>query len=174
MKKRKYSRPYYSRDYFTQEILPNTIRVSKKSIRQTIPFRQHEDLEFLLIRSGEAMVTLNAKDYPAERGCLFCFSPTHFHKLDFSVSTPMEVSECHVNSGVYFYISACPYYESDNTKLPYPPVYARLDEERTQQTEQIIDQLAAMCEKVPIEDNQPAFFLLMKLFGLLEMYAAEP
>ncbi len=174
MKKRKYSRPYYSRDYFTQEILPNTIRISEKSIRQTIPFRQHDDLEFLLIRNGKATVTLNGKDYSAERGCLFCFSPTHFHKLDFSVPEPVEVSECHINSGVYFYISACPYYETDITKLPYPPVYARLDEERTVQAEQIINRLSTLCEKSPITENQSAFFLLMKLFGLLELYAAEP
>ena len=171
MKKRKYSSPYYSHDYFTKEILPSSFRIARKIIRQTIPYRQHNDLEFFLVHSGEGTVTINAKDYPAVRGSFFCFSPCHFHKLDFSPSHEVEVTECHVNSGVYFYVSACPYYHSGSDALPTPPVFARLDEQRTCQAEQLLSQLQTLCENSPIEENQQAYFLLMKLFGLLEQYA---
>lgn len=172
MKKRKYSSPYYSRDYFSKAILPTEVYAGRKTIRQQLPYRQQDEIKFMLVRSGEGTVTVNARSYPVCRGSLFCFCSSHFHKLDMGKGDRLEVSECHVNSGVYFYISASPYYRTNTMDLHSPPVYAQLDEARTVQVTELIDQLSVLCEKTPITENQPAFFLLMKLFGILEKYAS--
>ena len=172
MKKRKFSSPYYAKDYFSKDILPTNVYAGRKTIRQPVPYRRHDELEFLLIRGGAGIVTVNARSFPVQRGSLLCFSPGHFHKLELGKGSKLEISECLVNSGVYFYITACPYYQS-TAVLPTPPVYAQLDEARTEQTEKLIDNLASLCGAVPITENQPAFFQLMKLFGLLERYAVS-
>lgn len=171
MKKSKYSSPYLAKDYFSKDILPTAVFAGRKTIRQNIPFRQHEDMELMLVRSGSGTVTVNARSYPVSRGSLLCCSPTQFHKLELDKGSRLEITECHINSGVYFYLSACPYYRADSADVPTPPVYAQLDEQRTLQVTQLLDELAASCEKTPIVENQPAFFLLMKLFGILEKYA---
>ena len=172
MKKSKYSSPYYARDYFSKDILPSSIYAGRKTIRQPVPYRRHDELEFLLIHSGTGTVTVNARSFPVSRGSLLCFSPGHFHKLELEKGEKLEISECLINSGLYFYITACPYYKSA-AMLPTPPVYAHLDEERTVQTAKLIDELTALCGSTPITENQPAFFLLMKLFGILEKYSVS-
>ena len=172
MKKMKYSTPFYSRDYFTKNILPHSVLADRKTIRQQIPYRQHDDLEMLLIREGAGIITVNAVEYPISRGDMFCFSPYHFHRLDVLRGDTLEVSECHVNSGLYFYISACPYFiPPDSTKLHYPHLHVHLDETRTRQTEKLIDEISQECERKKIQENQSLFFLLMKLFGIMERYA---
>ena len=173
MKKRKYSSPYLARDYFSKDLLPSRLYAGRKAIRQNIPYRQHDEIEFILVRGGEATATVNATPYELRRGSLLCLSPGHFHKLELPKGGKLEISECHVNSGVYFYLSACPYYQAPPTDTPTPPVYALLDESLTEQVTAIIDELTESCRKTPIEENQSAFFLLMKLFGILEAYAAE-
>jgi len=172
MKKRRYSSPYLSRDYFSKDILPHTVYAGRKTIRQQIPYRQHDEIQFLLVRSGHSTVTINARTYPVQRGSLLCFSPNHFHKLDLGKGSYLDISECHMNAGVYFYISACPYYHGTDAQMPMPPVYAQLNEACTQQVTLLMEQIAVECEKGPVSENQPLFFLLMKLFGFLEKYAA--
>ena len=174
MKKSKYSSPYLAKDYFSKDILPTAVFTGRKTIRQNIPYRQHEDMEFMLVRSGSGTVTVNARSYPVSRGSLFCFSPGQFHKLELDKGSRMEVTECHMNSGVYFYLSACPYYCAKGADVPMPPVHAQLNEALTQQVTRLLDELTTSCEKTPINENQPAFFLLMKLFGVLEKYTEEP
>ena len=78
MKKLKYSTPFYSRNYFSENLLPAKVWAGRKSVQQQIPFTQHDDLELLLIRKGEGLLTVNERDYPLSRGMLFCFSPTIF------------------------------------------------------------------------------------------------
>lgn len=173
MKKTKYSGPYSAKDYFSKEILPDTVYAGRKTVRQNISYQQHEDTEFLLVRSGEATITINARSFPVSRGSLLCFSPSHFHKLEIEKGGCLEVSECHVNSGVFFYLSACPYYVTDPDHVTEPPVYAQLDEARTQQVTEIMDALEETSKKTPITDNQPTFFQLMKLFGILEKNAVS-
>ncbi|MBR4077058.1 MAG: hypothetical protein IKK17_00470, partial [Oscillospiraceae bacterium] len=92
-------------------------------------------------------------------------------KIEPKKGSRLEVGECHMNSGVYLYITACPYYLPAANHLPTPPVVARLSESETHKTELLLEELAAVIDKAPITENQPAFFLLMKLFGLLEKYA---
>ena len=174
MKKSKYSSPYLAKDYFSKDILPSEFYAGRKTVRQSIPYRQHDDMEFMLVRSGSGMVTVNAKEYPVSRGSLFCFSPDQFHKLETEKGSRLEITECHLNSGVYFYLSACPYYYNNTSDIPIPPVYAQLDETRTLQVTQLMDELSVSCEKTPISENQSAFFLLMKLFGILEKFAGTP
>lgn len=171
MKKSKYSSPYLAKDYFSKDILPSNVYAGRKAIRQNIPYRQHENMEFMLVRSGSGIVTVNARTYPVSRGNLFCFSPGQFHKLELEKGSRMEVTECHINPGVYFYLSACPYYHSKTGVVPTPPVHAQLSEPLTLQVIRLMDELGASCEKTPITENQPAFFLLLKLFGILEKYA---
>lgn len=171
MKKSKYSSPYLAKDYFSKDILPSTVYAGRKTVRQSIPYRQHDDMEFILVRSGSGTITVNARSYPVSRGSLFCFSPGQFHKLELDKGSRLEITECHLNSGVYFYVSACPYYRTENADIPTPPVYAQLDEPLAQQVTRLLDELTVSCEKTPINENQPAFFLLMKLFGILEKYA---
>lgn len=174
MKKSKYSSPYYAKDYFSKEILPSEIYVGQKIIRQSIPYRRHDEIEFVLVRSGEGTVTVNANSFPVSRGSLLCFGPSHFHKIEPKKGSRLEVGECHMNSGVYLYITACPYYLPAANQLPTPPVAARLSESETHKTELLLEELAAVIDKAPITENQPAFFLMMKLFGLLEKYAVFP
>lgn len=172
MKKRRYSSPYLSRDYFSKDIFPHTVYAGRKAIRQPTPYRQHDEIEFLLIRSGEGCMTVNGRSYPAAKGSLFCFSPSHFHKLDINKGSKLEISECHVNTGLYFFLTACPYHEADSAAMPALPLYALLNESLTQQVTGIIDDITAECEKGPASENQSLFFLLMKLFGILEKYRA--
>lgn len=174
MKKIKYSSPYLAKDYFSKDILPTAVYAGRKTVRQSIPYRQHDDIEIMLVRSGSGTVTVNAHTYPISRGSLVCCNPTQFHKLEPDKSSRLEITECHINSGVYFYLSACPYYRSDSPDVPTPPVYAQLNEAHTLQVTRLLDELGTSCEKTPIGENQPAFFLLMKLFGILEKYAATP
>jgi len=159
--------------YFSKDILPSQVYVGRKVIRQNIPYRQHDEIQFMLVRSGEGTVMVNAVPFELSRGSLLCLSPGHFHKLDISKGSKLEISECHINSGVYFYISACPYYSTAPSDIPTPPVYAQLDEERTEQVTALMDELTESCRKTPINENQSAFFLLMKLFGILEAYAVN-
>lgn len=173
MKKSKYSSPYLARDYFSKDILPTQVYAGRKIIRQNIPYRQQDEIHFLLVRGGEGMVTVNARSYPVARGSLLCLCPGHFHKIEVGKGSKLEVSECHINSGVYFYISACPYYPSETANIPTPALYANLDEQRTVQVTQLMDELAGSCEKTPIGENQSAFFLLMKLFGILETFGEQ-
>ena len=173
MKKNKYSSPYYARDYFSKDILPTEIYAGQKSIRQSIPYRRHEELELMLVRSGEGTVTVNAHSFPVSRGSLLCFNPSHFHKLEPGKGGKLEISECHINPGIYFYITACPYYKADTAKLPAPPVLAQLDEALTENADRILEQLANIYTHGPVEENQPIFFLLLKLFGILEKYACN-
>jgi len=174
MKKLKYSTLFYSRDYFSKNILPNSINAGRKVIRQQIPYKQHDDLEILLIRHGEGTVTVNAVEYPISPGDLFCFSPYHFHKLDVAKGQKLEVSECRVNSGIYFYISACPYFKpSQSQELPAPRLHVKLNEQRTIQAEKLIDGIGLECQKRKIQENQYGFFLLMKLFGIIEQQTEE-
>ena len=173
MKKRKYSSPYLARDYFSKEILPSKVYAGRKIIRQNIPYRRHEEIEFVLVRSGEGTVTVNAQTFPVSRGSLLCFNPGHFHKLDLEKGTKLEISECHVNAGLFFYLAACPYVVERPNEIPSPRLLAHLDEQRTEQVTRILDELAATLEKTPIQENQPAFFLLMKLFGILETYGID-
>ena len=174
MKKNKYSSPYYARDYFSKDILPTEVLAGQKTIRQTVPFRRHDDLELMLVRSGEGTVTINAHSFPVSRGSLLCFNPSHFHKLEPGKGGKLEISECHINPGIYFYITACPYYKTDVEHLPSPPTLAKLDEIQTENTEDILERLANICSHGPAEENQPLFFLLLKLFGILEKYAFDP
>ena len=171
MKKSKYSSPYYAKDYFSKDILPSEIYVGQKIIRQAIPYRRHDEIEFMLVRSGTGTVTVNAHSFPVSRGSLLCFSPSHYHKTDPAKGSRLEVGECQMNAGVYLFLTACPYYHPSANQLPVPPVLARLDEANTRRTEQLLDELAGVIDKAPITENQSAFFLLMKLFGLLERYA---
>lgn len=171
MKKTKYSSPYYAKEYFSKDILPSDVYAGQKIIRQSIPYRRHEEIEFILVRSGAGGVTVNARSFPVSRGSLLCFSPSHFHKIAPHKGSRLEVLECHMNPGVYLYITACPYYHPSADRLPTPPVLAQLSEEETRRTEQLLDELATVIDRAPVTENQPAFFLLMKLFGLLEKYA---
>lgn len=171
MKKSKYSSPYYAKEYFSKDILPSEVYAGQKIIRQPIPYRRHEEVEFMLVRSGSGTVTVNANVFPVSRGSLLCFSPSHFHKIEPHKNTPLEIGECHMNPGVYLYITACPYYHSADSRPPMPPVLAQLDEAETRRTEQLLDELTMVIDRTPITENQPAFFLLMKLFGLLEKNA---
>ena len=173
MKKLKYSTPFYSRNYFSENLLPAKVWAGRKSVQQQIPFTQHDDLELLLIRKGEGLLTVNERDYPLSRGMLFCFSPHHFHRLSLPKGHTLEVSECHVNSGVYFYITACPYFIGDDRTVPNPPLLAVLDEAHTQKAEALMDRVADECEKksLLVAENQSVFFLLLKLFGTLEKFA---
>lgn len=173
MKKSKYSSPYYAKEYFSKDILPSEIYAGQKIIRQPVPYRRHDEIQFMLVRSGSGTVTVNAHSFPVSRGTLLCFSPSHFHKIDPQKGSRLEMAECHMNPGVYLYITACPYYRSDPNKLPIPPVLAQLGEEETRRTEQLMEDLTSVINKAPITENQPAFFLLMKLFGLLEAYGAS-
>ena len=174
MKKLKYSSPFFSRDYFSKNILPSTAFSGRKTIRQQVPFKQHDELEVLLIRRGKGTVTVNATEFPISRGDMFCFSSCHFHKIDLDRGEKLEVSECHINSGLYFYISACPYYQSTpDEDLPYPPLHVKLDETHTQKVEALIDEIAGECEREDIQNNQLCYFLLMKLFGIMERYAEQ-
>ena len=77
MKKSKYSSPYYAKDYFSKDILPSEIYVGQKIIRQSIPYRRHDEIEFVLVRSGEGTVTVNATSFPVSRGSLLCFFQCH-------------------------------------------------------------------------------------------------
>ena len=174
MKKNKYSSPYYARDYFSKDILPTEIYAGQKTIRQSVPFRRHDDLELMLVRSGEGTVTINAHSFPVSRGSLLCFNPSHFHKLEPGKGGKLEISECHINPGIYFYITACPYYKADADKLSAAPELARLDEIQTENAEGILERLANICTHGPVDENQPLFFLLLKLFGMLEKYAFTP
>jgi len=172
MKKLKYSTPFCSRNYFSENLLPSEIHAGRKTIRQQLLFSQNDELELLLIRRGEGTLTVNTKEYPLSRGMLFCFSPHHFHKLSLPVGHTLEVSECHVNSGVYFYITACPYFIADEKTVPYPPLRAVLDEDHTRKVTALMDQIAAESEKnAKVDENQNCFFLLLKLFGTLEKFA---
>lgn len=171
MKKSKYSSPYYAKEYFTKDILPSEIYAGQKIIRQSVPYRRHEEIEFMLVRSGSGTVTVNAHSFPVSRGSLLCFSPSHFHKLDLIKGSRLEIGECHMNPGVYLYITACPYYHPSANHLPTPPVLAHLDEAETRRTEQLLDELTTVIDRAPVTENQPAFFLLLKLFGLLEKNA---
>ena len=173
MKKSKYSSPYYAKEYFSKDILPSEIYAGQKIIRQSVPYRRHDEIEFMLVRSGTGTVTVNARNYPISRGSLLCFSPSHFHKIDPNKGSRLEIGECHINPGVYLYITACPYYSPAAEHLPTPPVLAKLDEEQTRRAEQLLDELATVIDRAPVTENQPAFFLLMKLFGMLERYAVE-
>lgn len=174
MKKRKYSSPYYARDYFSKDILPAEIYAGQKTIRQPIPFRRHESLELVLVRGGEGTVTVNGRSFPVSRGSLLCFNPAHFHKLDMDKGSALEISECHIDPGVYFYITACPYYRTESGKLPVPPLLAPLNSTQAENAERIMEQLANICNQNRMDENQPAFFLLLKLFGILEKYAQDP
>lgn len=173
MKKFKYVNPFYGRNYFSENLLPSEVFAGHRTVRQSIPFTQHDDLELLLIRKGEGILTVNAAEYPLSRGMLFCFSPHHFHKLTLPRGHTLEVSECHVNSGVYFYITACPYFIADERTVPYPPLLARLDETHVSMAEALMDQITGESTKktVKIAENQNCFFLMMKLFGLLEKFS---
>lgn len=173
MKKTKYSSPYLAKDYFSKDLLPSQLYAGRKMLRQNTLYRHNDDLDFLLVRSGEGIATVNAASYPLTRGSLLCLSPGHFHKLEIPKGSRLEVTECHINPGVYFYLSACPYYHPHTDDVPTPPVYAQLSEPLTLQVTKLMDELAASCEKTPISENQPAFFLLMKLFGILEKYAVK-
>lgn len=172
MKKLKYSSPFNSRDYFSENLLPSEVYAGRKTIRHQIPFTQHDDLELLLIRKGEGTLTVNASQFPLSRGKLFCFSPHHFHKLSLPKGHSLEVSECHVNSGVYFYITACPYYNKAGRVPPNPPLCANLDENSCLRAENLFDEIAreSANKAITIGENQDCFFLLLKLFGMLEKY----
>ena len=173
MKKSKYSSPYYAKEYFSKDILPSEVYAGQKIIRQSIPYRRHDEVEFMLVRSGTGTVTVNARSFPVSRGSLLCFSPSHFHKIDPHKGSPLEIGECHMNPGVYLYTTACPYYNLSADRLPTPPVLAQLDETETRRTEHLLDELAMIIDRAPVTENQPAFFLLMKLFGLLEKHAVD-
>lgn len=172
MKKLKYSSPFCSRHYFSEGLLPSEVRAGRRTLRQSLPYTQSDDLELVLVRRGEGTLTVNAADYPLSRGMLFCFSSSHFHKLALRRGQALELSECHVNSGVYFYIAACPYFIAENKPVPDPPFMALLDEAQTLRVEALIDQIAAEVERRDIKagENQNCFFLLLKLFGMLEKY----
>ncbi len=172
MKKRKYTGPYLSRDYFPRDILPHTVYAGHKILRQPLPYRQQDEIMFLLVRGGTGTVTVNGRSFPAKRGSLFCFSPGHFHKIEPSKAQGLEVSECHMNTGLYFFITACPYYPAA-TGVSGPPVYARLDEELTHRTARVMEDIAIQCGKSAVSENQSLFFLLMKLFGIMERYNTE-
>jgi len=169
MKKSKYSSPYYAKEYFSKDILPSEIYAGQIIIRQPVPYRRHDEILFMLVRGGSGTVTVNAYSFPVSRGTLLCFSPSHFHKIAPHKGSRLEMAECHMNPGVYLYITACPYYRPSADKLPIPPVLAQLGEQETRKTEQLMEDLASVINKAPITENQPAFFLLMKLFGLLEV-----
>ncbi len=171
MKKSKYSSPYYAKDYFSKDILPSEVYAGQKIIRQPIPYRRHEEIEFMLVRSGSGTVTVNEQSFSVGRGNLLCFSPSHFHKIEPAKGSRLEMVECHMNPGVYLFITACPYYQPSADRLPTPPVLALLNEEETRRAELLLDELATIIDRAPVTENQPAFFLLMKLFGLLERYA---
>lgn len=171
MKKSKYSSPYYAREYFSKDILPSDVYAGQKIIRQSVPYRRHEEIRFMLVRSGTGTVTVNAHSFPVSRGSLMCFSPSHFYKIDPHKGSRLEIVECHMNPGVYLFITACPYYRPSADRLPTPPVRAYLDEAKTCRAEQLLDELVTIIDRAPITDNQPVFFLLMKLFGLLEKHA---
>lgn len=171
MKKRKYSSPYLARDYFSKDLLPSNVYAGRRVIRQNVPYRQHEDIEFVLVRSGEGTVTVNGQSYPVTQGSLLCFVPGQFHKLELDKGSKLEISECHLNAGVFFYLSACPYFPAVTEEIPTPSLLAQLNQPITEQVTNLIDELSAGCEKTPIPENQPAFFLLMKLFGILETFA---
>ena len=170
MKKRKYSSPYFGRDYFSRDILPHSIYAGHKTIRQSIPYRRHDEIVFLLIRDGEGTVTVNGHVYPVRRGSLFCFSPHHFHKIDVEKGHSLEVCECHMNTGLYLYVTACPYYPV-RSDVPAPPVFASLDAAGADRTDRLMEDISAQCDKGPVSENQVLYFLLMKLFGILEHYA---
>lgn len=172
MKKLKYSSPFCSRYYFSEGLLPSEIYAGRKILRQSTPYVQHDNLELLLIRGGSGTLTVNNTEYPLSRGMLFCFSSNHFHKLTLHYGQTVETSVCNVNSGVYFYISACPYFLAQDRTVPVPPLLARLDEAQTLRVETLMNQIAQESERKDMRSggNQSCFFLLLKLFGMLEKY----
>lgn len=176
MKKLKYSRPFNSRDYFSENLLPSEIFAGRKTVRQQIPFTQHDELELMLVRGGQGTLTVNATEFSLSQGSFFCFSPHHFHKLVPQKGSPLELSECHVNSGVYFYITACPYFGAAGKVPLYPPLHAELSPADALRTEILIDEIARECQKKTLTamETQRCFFLLLRLFGILEKFAPIP
>lgn len=176
MKKLKYSRPFNSRDYFSENLLPAEIFAGRKTIRQQLPFTQHDELELLLIRGGQGTLTVNSTEFPVSQGSFFCFSPHHFHRLIPQKGHTIELSECHVNSGVYFYISACPYFRAIGKVPLYPPLYAQLSPSDARRVESLIDEIAREHQKKTLDtmETQRCFFLLLRLFGILEKFSQIP
>lgn len=167
MERKTYTNSYFSRDYFSNLMLPIHAEVGTRNAAYPIPFTQHDDLILMYIVQGEGKLIVNAKEYEVERGLFLCMSPFHYYMLEPKKGSPIKTYECKFTVGASLYISACPYNDQKVLNMPYAPASANLDEADCLRVEAAMRRIEALGTKNLSDKSSESFLLLMKLYGIL-------
>ncbi len=161
-----YCSAYFSRDYFSNVMLPIEVEAGRRSVSSVVPFTQQEDMLLLLVRGGTGTIVVNAKQYEARRGLMMCLSPFHYHMLIPDEGSSLDLWECRYTLGASLYITACPYNALSNLDMPYAPQSAYLTESSTRMAERLLETLESSSRRAPKADNLP-YLILIYLYGIL-------
>ncbi|PHV72220.1 AraC family transcriptional regulator [Sporanaerobium hydrogeniformans] len=94
------------------------ISVERTIIDTETQIKRHEQVEMFYVVSGEAIVSINGRDYDAKEGSFFCMYPHHFHHIR-SVQKALEVISVKFYIGLFMYMSWEKHPKYVNAKLMY-------------------------------------------------------
>ncbi len=164
----KYSNFYFSRDYYSNLILPIDIESGVRKAIYPVPFTQHDDMILIFVSSGKGKIVVNAKEFEARRGLFMCVCPFHYYMLAPDKGDPLVIHECRYSTGSSLYISACPYNSEKSLSMPYAPPSVYLDEENADKVEKLlraVDPEKAKKAKNTTLDKR--YLALLRLYGIL-------
>lgn len=159
--------PFASLDYFSEKILQLPVAAVDKSITAPTALRNNEGITLMYFRGGHGKIVVNATPLPVKRGCLLSLGPYHYFQLQ-PESESLEYSECNLSYETFLFMAASPYYDFSVITLQRIPLTCLLDEAMILRTERVIDQLVKLSLKPRQKSAETAFFLIMRLMGILQ------
>ncbi len=159
--------PFASLDYFSEKILQLPITAVDKTITKPTALRNNEGITLVYFRSGHGKIVVNSTPLPVGRGCLLSLGSYHYYQLQ-PESESLQYSECNLSYETFLFMAASPYYDFPVITLQRIPLTCLLDETMISRTERVVDQLVKISLKPRQKSPETAFFLIMRLMGILQ------
>lgn len=150
----------YYHNYREKEIV-----IERKIIDSPTQQYMHEQVEMIYVLSGDAVVSINGRDFHAEEGNLFCMYTHHFYNIH-SIKEKLDVVYVKFFIGLFMYMSWEKHPRHANARLMYDtcPMVKLFDDEK-EDIERIIYKL--------LKENKEARFASknMIVYKTLELHA---
>lgn len=159
--------PFASMDYFSEKILLLPITAVDKSISNTTVLRNNQGITLFYFRSGHGKIIVNSTPLDVSAGSLLSLGSYHYFQVQ-PESETLEYAECNLSYETFLFMAASPYYEFSVITLQRIPLTCLLDEAMILRTERVVNQLVKLSLKPRQKSAETAFFLIMRLMGILQ------
>lgn len=164
-----YSPFFPSGDYYAKDSFQFPISAAHKSVDKPTVLKNNRGITLFYFRDSHGRILVNSRSYHVKPGCLMCLGAYHYFQLiPDSDTEPMRLTECRLSYDAFLYMAANPYYEFPMITLAVNPLTALLTEDKLVWAEDILDEMVTITTRHKRQDDEAAFYLSMKLMGILQ------